>query len=211
LGCDLPVVGNHRRLSSQSGGYLCRFPQRDSAALARHAHHRLEGEGRCNPWPLPLLATPAMVQVASELPWMLSRLRLRKVAYPMRNSAISAMTQGQRVFCPGGARPPMEAMIRFVDAYCAQDLVGLAQPAVLPLQRLDALALVSGRAGAAGPGRTRPTEPSSTGSAPCSRSWPRSRRSQPIAMCAPRDAPTPSAPGAHAPRPRTSGTSCDSP
>src|SRR5215471_1879814 len=25
--------------------------------------------------------------------------------------------QGQRVFCPGGARPPMEAMIRFVDAY----------------------------------------------------------------------------------------------
>ena len=25
--------------------------------------------------------------------------------------------QGQRVFCPGGARPPMEAMISFVDAY----------------------------------------------------------------------------------------------
>src|SRR5215510_14542125 len=25
--------------------------------------------------------------------------------------------QGQRVFCPGGARPPMEAMIRFVDVY----------------------------------------------------------------------------------------------
>src|SRR5690606_37786829 len=24
---------------------------------------------------------------------------------------------GQRVFCPGGARPPMEAMISFVDAY----------------------------------------------------------------------------------------------
>src|SRR6185312_16005228 len=25
--------------------------------------------------------------------------------------------QGERVFCPGGARPPMEAMISFVDAY----------------------------------------------------------------------------------------------
>src|SRR3984957_8471334 len=25
--------------------------------------------------------------------------------------------QGQRLFCPGGARPPMEAMISFVDAY----------------------------------------------------------------------------------------------
>src|SRR5215831_10088457 len=29
--------------------------------------------------------------------------------------------QGQRVFCPGGARPPMEAMIRFVDAYRDDD------------------------------------------------------------------------------------------
>ena len=44
-----------------------------------------------------------------------ARTRVPRVASCQRNSA-----QGQRVFCSGGARPPMETMICFVDAYRAK-------------------------------------------------------------------------------------------
>ena len=64
----------------------------------------------------------------------------------------------------------------------AQDLVGQLELAVLALERLDALAIVRGRA--------RPGVPSSEVFAMCSRSWPRSRQSPPTARRAHRGART---------------------